>query len=182
VTTRHRHAAIALATALALMPAAFAGAADLVISPGRVDPPDYPAASTDWTWQKIISAWGPPTSCEFQEICTTNQSDVVFYPFAMTVLKARGVRYVEVASAAWRTPAGIRRRASLSRLEAAYGPRLEAVTNRHRAVGRGVDATNYIVRSGRNALGFSMIDGRVSTILTGSIANVRDTLAMYGPL
>jgi hypothetical protein len=100
----------------------------------------------------------------------------------MTVLKARGVRYVEVASAAWRTPAGIRRRASLARLQAAYGPRLEAVTNRHRAVGRGVDATNYIVRSSRNALGFSMIDGRVSTILTGSIANVRDTLAMYGPL
>jgi hypothetical protein len=173
---------IALTTALALTPAAFASATDLVISPGRVDPPDYPPASTDWTWQKVLSAWGPPTSCEFQEICTTNQFDVVFYPFAMTVLKARGVTYVEVASAAWRTPAGIRRRASLSRLEAAYGPRLEAVTNRHRAVGRGVDATNYIVRSGRNALGFSMTGGRVSTILTGSIANVRDTLAMYGPL
>ncbi len=172
----------AFAAALVLAPAAIAGATDLVISPGRVDPPDYPAVSTAWPWQRVISVWGPPTSCEFNEVCTTNQSDVVFYPFAITVLKARGVRYIEVSSAAWRTPEGVRRLASVADLRAKYGSRLQTVPNRHRAAGHGVDATNYIVRAGRNALGFSMANGRVSTILTGPAGSIRETLAMYGPL
>ena len=67
-------------------------------------------------------------------------------------------------------------------LQAKYGSRLQAVWNRHRAAGRGVDATHYIARAGRNPLGFSMANGRVSTILTGPAGSIRETIAMYGPL
>ena len=45
-----------------------------------------------------------------------------------------------------------------------------------------IDTTNYIVRSGGNALGFAMASGKVSTIITGGHGKVRKTLAMYGPI
>jgi len=188
----HRRAAsvrgvVALGAAFVLVPAMHAGAADLQISAGRVDPPDYPAASTSWSWQRLQRAWGPPTSCEFQEECTNNKSDIAFYPFGLLVMKDRRINYIEVSSTAWSTPQGIRRRSPLSKLPAAYGSGLLPVANQHRAVGRGsgqyrIDPTNYIVVTGGNALGFSMAGGRVSTIITGAVADVRETLAMYGPL
>jgi len=172
---------------MALVLASAATATDLQISPGRVDPPDYPAASTSWSWQRLVRTWGPPTSCEFQEVCTNNKSDVVFYPFGVTILKSARIDYIEVSSTAWSTPQGIRRRSPLSALRSAYGARLLPVENRHQAVGKGrgpyrIDPTNYIVVAGGNALGFSMAGGRVSTIITGTTAEVRETLEMYGPL
>lgn len=178
--------AVGVMGALLLMGAG-ASAADLQISPGRVDPPDYPAASTNWTWQRVVRTWGPPTSCEFNDPCTGNASDIVFYPFRVVVLKQVRIKYIEVSSTAWSTPQGIRRMSSLARLEATYGTRLIPVQNRHQAVGKGdgpyrIDELNYMVVAGSNALGFSMASGKVSTILTGKVGEVRRTLEMYGPL
>lgn len=170
-----------------LVLASSAAAADLQISPGRIDPPDHPAASTNWSWQRLVRTWGPPSSCEFNQVCTGNASDIAFYPFGVTVLKASRIKYIEVSSTAWSTPQGIRPRAPLSRLRSTYGSRLTPVLNKHPYVGQGsgrarIDQTNYIVVAGGNALGFSMASERVGTILTGTARSVRQTLAMYGPL
>jgi len=164
-----------------------AGAADLQISPGRVDPPDYPAASILWSWQRLQRAWGPPIECVFGTDCTRNSNDIALYPFGLSVLKAARIRYFQVSSTAWSTPEGIRRMNPVAQLTAAYGSRLLPVENLHRFVGMGsgmqrLDGTNYMILAGANALGFTMASGRVSTILTGPARTIRETLAMYGPI
>ena len=178
---------VAALVAVACALPATASAADYVVSPGRVDPPGMPVGSTNWTWRKLVSVWGPPEGCEFSVDCTSTDRDLATFPDGILVLKGSRITYIEVSGASWRTSRGARRGTSAGRLRAAYGRQLVAIRNTSQFAGRGtgaqrVDRTNYLVRSGRNAVGFSMASYRVSTILTGSYANERRAMSNYGPL
>lgn len=179
-----RHLTLVIALLLAVV--APAQAADYVIQPGSADPPGVPVGRTGISWSQLQGPWGPPVACERNpENCASSRRDFASYPWGITVAKAARVRYFEATTRRWRTPEGARMGTRAARLKQIYGRRLVGVINRGRFAGTGsgsgkLDVINYMYTKGRNAVGFSMSNGRVGTILTGSTAEVTQVLKRYG--
>jgi len=170
------------AGAVLLLACSRALATDWVIGAGSVDPPGRPEADTPLAYSRLLALWGPPSDCEFQSDCTSNQGDVVFYPARLIVSKDRRVRTFSVTARGWRTPSGARVGDSVETLVRRY-PSLTTVRNRHWAVGRSrLNRLNYMVTVGSQGLGFALESDRIIEIFAGSSGDVRAALRTYGPI